>query len=65
MVASKHARGLRHGGTAFGIYLVYVLYPFFYEWRQRRLNKTRLRTMREHAAKGHRWDVAKGGWKDD
>jgi hypothetical protein len=52
-------------GLLLGIYLVYVLYPFFYEWRQRRLNKTRLRAMREHAAKGHRWDVAKGGWIDD
>jgi hypothetical protein len=52
-------------GLLLSIYLVYVLYPFFYEWRQRRLNKTRLRAMREHAAKGHRWDVAKGRWIDD
>jgi hypothetical protein len=51
-------------GLLVGIYLAFALYPFFYEWRQRRLNKMRLHTMREHAAKGHRWDVAKGEWKD-
>jgi hypothetical protein len=28
-----------------------------YEWQQRRLNKRRLRTMRENFAKGRRWDV--------
>jgi hypothetical protein len=51
-------------GLLVGIYLAFALYPFFYEWRQRRLNKTRLHTMREHAAKGRRWDVAKGEWID-
>jgi hypothetical protein len=49
-------------GLLIGIYLAYVLYPFIYEWQQRRLNKTRLRKMRENFAKGRRWDVAKGGW---
>jgi hypothetical protein len=52
-------------GLLVGIYLAYVLYPFIYEWQQRRLNKERLRKMRENFAKGRRWDVAKGGWLDD
>jgi hypothetical protein len=52
-------------GLLIGIYLAYVLYPFMYEWQQRRLNKRRLRTMRENFAKGRRWDVTKGGWLDD
>jgi hypothetical protein len=58
-----HARGLRHvWGLLVGIYLAYVLYPFIYEWQQRRLNKRRLRMMREKFARGRRWDATKGGW---
>ena len=60
-----NARGLRHVGILLGIYLAYILYPLFDEWRQRRLDKRRLRKMREHFAKGRRWDVAKGEWIDE
>jgi hypothetical protein len=49
-------------GFWLGIYLALALYPFVYEWQQRRLNKSRLRTMRENFAKGRRWDTAKGQW---
>jgi hypothetical protein len=52
-------------GFLLGIYLAYALYPFVYEWQQRRLNKRRLRTMRENFAKGRRWDTVKGQWIDD
>ena len=33
--------------------------------RDRRLNKRRLRAMRENFAKGRRWDTVKGQWIDD
>jgi hypothetical protein len=52
-------------GFLLGIYLAYALYPFVYEWQQRRLNKRRLRVMRENFAKGRRWDTVKGQWIDD
>jgi hypothetical protein len=52
-------------GFLLGIYLAYALYPYFYEWRQRRLNNDRLKKMREDFAKGRRWDVTKGQWTDE
>jgi hypothetical protein len=52
-------------GIFLGIYLAYILYPFFHEWQQRRLDEKRLRKMREDFAKNRRWDVAKGQWIDE
>ena len=41
-------------GFILGIYLAYLIYPLFEEWRERRLNKKRLSKMRVHFAKGRR-----------
>ena len=49
-------------GFLVGIYFAMMIYPFFEEWHQHRLNKTRLAKMREHHAAGRTWDVAKGEW---
>lgn len=48
-----------------GISLAFLLYSFYEEWRQRRLNKHRLLVMRTNFKGGQRWDVAKGQWSDD
>ena len=48
-----------------GISLAFLLYSFFEEWHQRRLNKSRLNEMRKHFKVGRRWDVAKGQWSDN
>jgi hypothetical protein len=50
---------------AIGIYIAVAIYPFFEEWRQRRVDKGRLANMRRHSALGHRWDVSKGEWKEE
>ena len=34
------------------------------EWEQRQADKKRLAKMREHHAKGRRWDVTRGEWID-
>jgi hypothetical protein len=56
-VNSDERKGLRHVGIysrhLFGVSDL----PLFEEWRQRRLDKKRLRKMRAHFAKGRRWDV--------
>jgi hypothetical protein len=52
-------------GLFLGIYLAFAVYPFYYEWQQRRLNNARLKRMREDFARRRRWDVAKGQWTDD
>jgi hypothetical protein len=52
-------------GVLVGIYIIYIVYPFFEEWRQHRVDRRRLANMREHFKLGHRWDVAKGQSMDD
>jgi hypothetical protein len=47
-------------GFLIGLYIAILIYPFFEEWQQRRVDKRRLRKMREHFAMGRRWDVTKG-----
>ena len=48
-----------------GISLAFLLYSFFEEWRQRRLNKIHLLEMRQNFKVGRRWDVAKGQWSEN
>ena len=47
-------------GFLISLYIAILIYPFFEEWQQRRVDKRRLRKMREHFAMGRRWDVTKG-----
>jgi hypothetical protein len=47
-----------------GISLAFLLYSFFEEWRQSRLNESHLLQMRQNIKVGRRWDVAKGQWSD-
>jgi hypothetical protein len=52
-------------GLFVGVSLAFVLYSFYEEWQQRRLNKKHLAEMRKDFAGRRRWDVAKGQWVDD
>jgi hypothetical protein len=52
-------------GFLIGLYLAMMIYPFFEEWHQRRIDKRHLTRMRAHRATGHQWDVAKGQWIDE
>jgi hypothetical protein len=49
-------------GVLVGIYIIYIVYPSFEEWRQHRVDRRRLANMREHFKLGHHWDAAKGQW---
>jgi hypothetical protein len=48
-----------------GVSLAFLLYSFFEEWRQHRLNKIHLLEMRQKFQVGRRWDVAKGQWRNN
>ena len=52
-------------GFLTGIYLVVILYPIVEEWRQRRRDKKHLADMRNHFARNHQWDAARGKWIDN
>jgi predicted PurR-regulated permease PerM len=52
-------------GLFVGVTLAFVLYSYYEEWQQRRLDKKQLGKMRENVAKRRRWDIAKGQWIDD
>ena len=52
-------------GFLTGIYLVFIIYPIVEDWRQRRHDKKRLAEMRNHFAKNHHWDAARGKWIDN
>jgi hypothetical protein len=52
-------------GLFVGVSLAFVLYSFYEEWQQRRLNKKHLAEMRKDFAGGRRWDVAKGQWTNE
>jgi predicted PurR-regulated permease PerM len=52
-------------GFFVGVTLAFVLYSYYEEWQQHRLDKKRLARMREDVAKHRRWDVAKGQWMDE
>ena len=47
-------------GFLIGLYLAMLIYPFLEEWQQRQSDKKRLAKMREHHARGNRWDTTKG-----
>jgi predicted PurR-regulated permease PerM len=47
-------------GFLIGLYLAIIIYPLLEEWRQRQSDKRRLTKMREHHARGRRWDSTKG-----
>jgi hypothetical protein len=51
-------------GFLIGLYIAMLIYPFFEEWQERRVDRERLAKMRAHHATGRRWDVAKGQWID-
>jgi hypothetical protein len=40
----------RHVGLLIGLYIAMLVYPFFEEWQQRRVDKERLAKMRKHHA---------------
>ena len=44
------ARGDAHVGLLIGLYIAMLVYPFFEEWQQRRVDKERLAKMRKHHA---------------
>jgi hypothetical protein len=52
-------------GFLIGLYIAMIIYPFFEEWQQRRIDKGRLAKMRAHQAAGRRCDVAKCQWVDE
>ena len=52
-------------GFLIGLYIAMLIYPFFEEWQQRRVNKERLAKMRMHHASGRRFDVTKRQWVDE
>jgi hypothetical protein len=52
-------------GFLIGFYLAMMIYPFLEEWQQHQADKRRLAKMREHHAKGRRWDTTKGQSVDE
>ena len=52
-------------GFFVGVTLAFVLYSFYEEWQQRRVDKKRLVDMRKDFKVGRRFDVTKGQWSDD
>jgi len=51
-------------GFFVGVTLAFVLYSFYEEWQQRRVDKKRLADMRKDFKVGRRFDVTKGQWSD-
>ena len=47
-------------GFLIGLYLAMMIYPFLEEWQRRQADKRHLAKMREHHARGRRWDTTKG-----
>jgi len=50
-------------GLFLGVSLAFILYSFYEEWQQSRLNKKR--QMRTKFKGGRYFDVTKGEWSDD
>jgi hypothetical protein len=65
-IATRHGAPERYAmwGFLIGLYLAMLIYPFLEEWEQRQADKRRLAKMREHHARGRRWDATKGQWID-
>ena len=52
-------------GLFLGVSLAFILYSFYEEWQQRRLNKKRLSEMRTKFKGGRYFDVTKGEWSHE
>jgi hypothetical protein len=63
--ARADAKGASCGDFFVGVSLAFILYSFYEEWQQGRLNKKRLSDMRKNFKVGRPFDVAKGEWGND
>jgi hypothetical protein len=52
-------------GFLIGLYIAMIVYPFYEEWQQRRVDKSRLAKMRMYHATGPRFNAANGQWIDE
>jgi hypothetical protein len=62
MVYCLEREALQMWGFLIGLYIAMIVYPFFEEWQQRRVDKSRLAKMRMYHATARRFDAAKGQW---
>jgi hypothetical protein len=65
MVYCLEREALQMWGFLIGLYIAMIVYPFYEEWQQRRVDKRRLAKMRMYHATGRRFDAAKGQWIDE